>query len=132
MNLAFLLLNLSFQAPQPQYALLSECDSSAEVLAQIPQDTPLEIRFAIGGSPTCYSVTATVGGKKLRGWVTARGLDAIAAFDKARAEYEREAWRPVVVAPPAPAPAPAPPQAVAAKEDPKASKTAKPVKKVDM
>jgi hypothetical protein len=130
MNLAFLLLNLAFQAPQPQYALLSECDSSAEVLAQISKDSPLDIRFAIGGSPTCYSVTATVGGKQIRGYVIAPGLDAIAAFERARAEYEREAWRPVVVIAPAP-PAAATAQQAGAKEDPKAKPT-KPAKKMEM
>ena len=103
---ALFLIGLAMQAPPaPHYRILSECDPSAEVRAEIQQNTPMAIGFSIAGSPACYSVTATVGGKQIHGYVLDRSLDAIQAFDKARVADEREAFS----RPPVPAPPPAPP-----------------------
>lgn len=76
----------------PEYRILSECDASATVRANISKETQLQIHFAIAGAPTCYSVTATVDGKQVRGYVLNAGLDAIVAFDKSRMKVSRDAF----------------------------------------
>jgi hypothetical protein len=72
--------NLSAAA---QYKILSECDPSSEVRALIAQDSPLAVHFAIASATTCYSVTANVDGKLVRGYVLEPGLDGVLAFEKA-------------------------------------------------
>ncbi len=74
-----------------EYRILSECDASASVRANISKETQLQIHFAIAGATTCYSVTATVDGKEVRGYVLNAGLDSIAAFEKSRMKVSREA-----------------------------------------
>ena len=101
-----------------QYPILSECDPSADVRARVSQDASLEIHYSISGAPACYSVTALVDGKQIRGYLLDGPLDAIREFEKARTETEREAFRANPMPPPPP---PAPPIAV---PDSPAAKTA--------
>jgi hypothetical protein len=108
MTLALLLnifpIGLALQAVAGSpYHILSACDPSAEVLANIESSAPLEIRYSIGGSSTCYAVTAMVDGKPVRGYVLDRGLDAIQAFEKERAAHPQEfTSAPAASAPPPP------------------------------
>ena len=84
-----------------EYKILSGCDESAEVRALVLKDSPIEIHFSIAGFPTCYSVTATVDGKQVRGYVLNAGLDAVLAFDKAGTKTRRELLNaPPILAPP--------------------------------
>lgn len=92
-RMTVLLLGIAFEvSAASEYKILSECDESANVRANISKDTRLEIHFAIAGAPTCYSVTATVDGKQVRGYVLDAGLDAILAFDKARMKVSRDTF----------------------------------------
>lgn len=87
----------------PEYRILSECDASANVRANISKDAQLQIHFAIAGAPTCYSVTATVEGKQVRGYILDAGLDAIVAFEKSRMKVSREALEAQLALPQPPA-----------------------------
>jgi hypothetical protein len=113
MTFAVFLIGLAMQAPPtPHYRILSDCDPSSEVRAEIAKNTPMEIRFSIAQSPTCYSVTATVDGKHVSGYVLDRNLDAIETFEKARVTAERDAFSaplplPSVLAPASSSSAPA-------------------------
>ncbi|MEO8051315.1 MAG: hypothetical protein ABI833_12940 [Acidobacteriota bacterium] len=71
---------------------MSECDASANVRANISKDTPLQIRYAIAGAPNCYSATAIVDGKQVRGYVLHSDMDAILEFDRARIKVTRETF----------------------------------------
>jgi hypothetical protein len=66
-----------------EYQIVRECDPASEVRALISKDSPIKIHFAIAGGATCYSVTATVDGMAVRGYVLDRELDAVIAFEKA-------------------------------------------------
>jgi hypothetical protein len=111
----------------PGFRILSACDESAEVRANIPKDARLEVHSAASGGSTCYAVTATIDGKELHGYVVDRSLDAVVAFEKANAEFSRKALSAVPV-PPAPPAAPPPAQGVAA--DSSAVEKPKPAKEV--
>jgi hypothetical protein len=69
-----------------QYKLLSSCDESSEVRGLISQDSRITIHFAIASAITCYSVTATVDGKQVRGYVLNPALDGVLAFEKSGME----------------------------------------------
>ena len=85
-------------AENASYRIYSECDENTDVRAQIQKDTPLSIRFAIAGGSPCYSVTASVNGKEIRGFVLDRSLDAVRAFDEARARNDRDSFEHAPVA----------------------------------
>jgi hypothetical protein len=87
-----------------EYRILSDCDPSADIRATISKDAKLQIHFALAGASTCYSVTATVDGKQVRGYVLNGDLDAVLEFDKARLKVSREALNAPQVVPPTPAP----------------------------
>ena len=100
--IALLLTAVALEAKQPgqRYRILSECDAAAEVRADVPLSTKLEIRYSIAGTSTCYSVAATVGGKQVRGYVFERDLAAVRAFESQRAADEEAAFRaPLEIAP---------------------------------
>jgi hypothetical protein len=79
-------------SPASHYWIVSACDSDeAEVRAEIANDSALEVRYAIPGSPTCYSIIATVDGKKVRGFILGPGLEGIEAFETLRAAAARTA-----------------------------------------
>ena len=69
-----------------QYKLLSNCDESSEVRGLLSKDSRITIHFAIASAITCYSVTATVDGKQVRGYVLDPALDGVRAFEKAGME----------------------------------------------
>lgn len=115
------------------FRIVSACDESAELRANIQKDSQLKIHSSVGGGPPCYAVTATIDGKQVDGYVIDSSLDAVVAFEKANAEFSRKALS-VMPAPPSPPavvpppPPPAPPGSHAAdmprpaKEVPKAHK----------
>ena len=109
------------------FRIVSACDEFAEVRANIPKDAPLQIHSSIGGGSPCYSVTATVEGKQVQGYVTDSNLDAVLAFERANAEFSRKALS-APLAPPTP-PAAAPPTQSAPPPS-TAADAAKPVKEV--
>jgi hypothetical protein len=107
--------------------ILSECDEAAEVRATVAQDAALEIRSSVSGGTPCYSVTAMVDGKKVQGYVTDPGLNAVVAFEKARFDSLRAAMSAPPVQPvPPPPPAPAPTVAAPAPQAPAAPPAAPP------
>ncbi len=123
MHLALVLLHLSLQpAAAQQYPVFEGCDPESRVIGRVAKDAPLAIRSSIGNAPTCYSVTIDVDGKQEKGYVMSREIDAVAAFEAARAEYALT-FHPV--APAAPPAAPAASAAPAADPEP-ASKTPAP------
>jgi hypothetical protein len=89
--------------------ILSECDEAAEVRAHVAKDAPVEVRSSISAGSPCYSVSAAIDGKQINGYVIDDGLDAVAAFEKAKNQSLRDALSapPVVPAPPPAPPAPA-------------------------
>jgi hypothetical protein len=108
-------MNFAPAAPaDPQYKIVSECDPGSSVRGEIAQDTPLKIHFAITGAPACYSVTATIDGKEIKGYLLDGGPDAVREFEKSRADVEREAFRAIPVPSPPPPPPAAPKPADAA------------------
>jgi hypothetical protein len=87
----------------PAYQLLSECDPSSAVLAQISKDSQITVRFAIAGAATCYSVTANVDGKPIRGYVLDKTLDGVLAFEKTVSQARQNLIEaPAFLPPPAP------------------------------
>jgi hypothetical protein len=119
------------------YRILSACDDSAEVRANVSKDAEVKINFSITGSSACYSVTATVDGKQIRGYVLDGVLDAVLTFEKARIKASRDTLNAPPV-PPAPSEAVPPAQiaapsvkstddANAAKEAPKVKKAVEPL-----
>jgi hypothetical protein len=109
------------------FRIVSTCDESAEVRANIQKDAQLKIHSSVGGGSPCYSVTATVEGKQVQGYVIDRSLDAVVAFEKANAEFSRKALIAIQAPPSPPAEAPATQSAPSAST---AADTAKPVKEV--
>jgi hypothetical protein len=115
--IAFLAL---LQAPaQPAGVPLTEdCSDSAPVLANLSASAPVEVRSSVAGyAKTCYAVTATVGGKPVKGYVLGNGLPAIADFERERAAVAAASIVDV---------APAPAAAAAAAPAPKAPAVEKP------
>ena len=100
-----------------QYKLLSSCDESSEVRGLISKDSQITIHFAIASAVNCYSVTATVEGKQVRGYVLDPKLDGVVAFEKAGIEARRN----IIDAPPVSL---RPPEQI---PDPAVSSTNKPV-----
>ncbi len=135
MHLIALMIGVALQAPAPAgIAVLSECDSSSDIVAQAPRDAALDVHYSIAGAPTCYLVTGTLQGKPVRGYVLDRQADAVIAFEKSRVETEQTAFKapPLIEAPAPPAADPAKP-ADSAKTDTavaaKAAETKKPAPK---
>jgi len=123
-----LLLVIALQASAASgFRIVSACDESAEVRANIPKDAQLKIHSSVGGGSPCYSVTATVEGKQIQGYVTDSSLDAVVAFEKANAEFSRKA---LSATPAPPSPAAVAPLAQSAPSASTAPDAAKPVKEV--
>jgi hypothetical protein len=137
--LIFLAATGSLFAEGAGYRIYSACDEHADVRAEIQKDTPLRVQFSIAGGSVCYSVTATVGGKTVRGYVLDGTLDAVRGFDSARAKNDRESFEntPIVsVRPPAveslPAEKPPTVKQSTVKADPKPEKKFPPPPKMSM
>ncbi len=93
-------------APQPAgVALLDDCSESASVLAHLPTNAAVDVRSSvIGYAMPCYSLTASVDGKQMKGFVLGSGLDAVAEFEHKKAVYLAS----IVTVPPPPPQAQAP------------------------
>jgi hypothetical protein len=109
--------------------IYAECDTASEVRAQIGREAPLSVRYAITGGPVCYSVTATVEGKPVNGYLLDTTLSAVRTFEATRAKDEAESFARMPVAPPAPTPAKPEPVAASAPPKPKPADPAKPAAK---
>ncbi len=110
-----LLLGIALQVSgATQYKILSECDPSSEVRGLIAKDSQIKIHYAIASATTCYSVTSTVEGKQVRGYVMSPELDGVLAFDKSASKSRREIGD---------TPPPVPPAPVEQTHDPVASAT---------
>jgi hypothetical protein len=67
--------------------LRNGCDSDSELIATLPQDTPVTIRFALSGeSVPCYKVQVELAGKTVQGFLPASALRGLEEFDKTRRE----------------------------------------------
>ena len=107
MTFIVFLISLALEAPPTTpYRILSGCDPAAQLRGEVARNTPLEIGFSIAGARACYSVTATVDGKPVHGYVLDLDLDAVREFEKARVAVEREAFSAAPPVPSTPAPAP--------------------------
>ena len=110
-------LNAAAAAP---HKILSECDGYSTVRAEVAEDAKLKVNFSIAGAPTCYSVTVIVGGSEVKGYILDSSLDAVQAFEKSRAEAEREAFKAAPVhSPPPPAAKSASTEGSSAADEPK-------------
>lgn len=84
--------------------LTEDCSSSSKVLADLPANAPVQVRGSItGDEATCYSVTAVLNGKPVKGYVQGNGLLAVAEFERRRAAVAAASDRPPAAAPAAPA-----------------------------
>ena len=93
--------------------LLGSCDDTNDVKAAIRSTDTVQVHSSLAGSgQECYSVTVSIDGQEMRGYVLGTGHPAIA-------EYERVRARQPVIMPYVPPPLPPP-------EDPKAAKPAEP------
>lgn len=92
LRIIVLLLGIALEVSAAEYRILSGCEDSAEVRANISKDAEIEIHFSIAGSgsSTCYSVTATLDGKRVRGYVLNANLDAVRAFEQSRIKNTQE------------------------------------------
>jgi peroxiredoxin len=97
----------ALSAAAADLALLASCSSDAEKIATIQSSDPLQVGYSMAGeSQMCYSVTVTVNGKAVKGYVLGAAHPTIA-------EFEREARTHVPEIPPPPPPLPAAPTAQA-------------------
>ena len=70
-----------------QANLLANCSDGASRVAQLPQGLKVRLRFAIAGSDSpCYSVSAELDGRSVRGYVSKDALEGIEAFEQSRRE----------------------------------------------
>lgn len=82
--------------------LMDDCSESASLLAELPTNAAVEVRSSVTGyAKPCYSLTASVDGKRIKGYVLGSGLDAVAEFEHKKAVYLAS----IVTLPPAPPPA---------------------------
>jgi hypothetical protein len=82
-----------------EYKILSGCDDAGEVRARVSKDSQINIHFSIAGYTTCYSVTVTVDGKQVQGYVLNAGLDAVREFEQARIKTTRDSFNAQVILP---------------------------------
>ena len=82
--------------------LLKDCSNPEDIAAIVQATDHVTVRHGIGGgSETCYAVTATVGEKKIEGYLLGSAHPDVAAF-------EREARSHIPELPPPPPPTPPP------------------------
>src|SRR5580700_3622263 len=121
------------------YPVYSACDENADVLAEVQKNAPVTVHFSITGGATCYSVTVAVSGSAVRGYVLDPTLEAVQAFDEARAKNDRASFAnppsvslslPTVA--PTPAAKPASVKEDTAKAEPKPAKKEPPPPKMSM
>ena len=90
--LAILFLSAALEAKElvvkkDQANLLANCAEGASRVAQLPQGHKVRLRFAISGSDSpCYSVSAEVDGRSVRGYVSKDALEGLESFERARRE----------------------------------------------
>lgn len=105
-TLASLLLLASSTHPvEPaEYSLLASCSKTAQVLAKLHRDAALRVSSALSqAGGTCYSVTASLDGRPVHGYVFDEELAAIAEFRGQITDLSQRT-RPAPPAPPASSP----------------------------
>ena len=133
LDLMFLAAALALQPPAAAPAnvqVLSDCDTSADVVAQVPRSEDMHVIYSIAGAPTCYLVTFKAGSKTMQGFVFDRKLEAVTAFEHSRVEAERDAFSKPIPVPASPSAAPAPSEQAKTVEAKVEKKPAKPAPKV--
>ena len=86
--------------------LTEDCSESSAVAATISPDARVEVRSSLAGyDKPCYAVTATVGGKPIRGYAHGNQLDAVVEFERQRAAAAAASMAPVAPSTPATPPA---------------------------
>ena len=103
--------------------IYAECDDASDVRAEVSRDAAIHVRYAITGGAACYSVSATVDGKQVSGYILDASLPAVKAFEAKRAADEADSFARMPVEAPPP---PAKPEAAAS--EPPAPKPADPPK----
>lgn len=67
--------------------LLANCSEGSSRVAQLPRGHKVRLRFVITGSGSpCYSISAEVDGRSVRGYVSKDALEGIEAFEQSRRE----------------------------------------------
>ena len=83
--------------------LLASCDDTTDVKATIRTTDAVQVHSSLAGSgQQCYSVTASVDGQELRGYVLGAGHPAIVEYERVRAR--QPVIMPYIPPPPAPQP----------------------------
>lgn len=130
MKLAVLWLGITMGlSAASEIPILSDCEQGAEVLAKVAKDADVKVRSSVSSGSACFTVTATVDGKPVQGYVTDANLDAVGVFEKERVELLRVVLSapPIVPsAPPPPAAAPPPPATKPDVKPPEAAPTPAP------
>jgi hypothetical protein len=81
--LFWLLLSASVKEEHAQ--LRSGCYADAETVATLEVGAPLTIRYSMAGDEAaCYKVTVQSGGKTMDGYLSAKAIEGVDDFDKAR------------------------------------------------
>ena len=107
-NVTILFLGAGLALGAASIPVLSECDASAEVKLRIDKDADAKVVSSFSGGADCFRVVVNqADGKEVRGYVIGRELDAVAAFEKERTDFLKDAMsRPPAVETPPPAPPP--------------------------
>lgn len=69
---------------QHSAALRSGCSANETVLAILPGDTPVELRFSVSDGSDCYKVSAVIDGKRIEGYLPASALKGTDQFERER------------------------------------------------
>ena len=81
--LFWLLLSASVKEDHAQ--LRSGCYADSETVARLDAGAPLTIRYSLAGDDAaCYKVAVQSGGKTIEGYLSAKSIEGIDDFDKAR------------------------------------------------
>jgi hypothetical protein len=105
-HLVLLFAGIALADQASAHQIRSECNKSAEILAEVPKNAPLKVHFSIAGAENCYAVSGDVKGKPVRGYTVDRELDAVRVFETQRAQDRQAALRAPLVQPSLPAPPP--------------------------
>ena len=78
---------LAVTVKQDQAPLRAGCASDSALVANLPEGTPLTLRYAMAGeSVPCYKVAAEANGKHLEGYLPVSAMDGLNSFEQGRRE----------------------------------------------
>ena len=65
--------------------LRTGCYADSTVVGQVPEGSPVTVKFSLSGqSEPCYKVTTTIGGKTVEGYLPGTAISDLESFDQAR------------------------------------------------